>query len=256
MRRPRSSIIRVRSGTCVPRPTPSDSEPPCGGSSSKSNSWLLMWAICVRRLPRALRRITCAFITPSRIASASTRSCSCDLRAATSARCASTAAPGFSSAMRAVLRSPRCRPSAKTVTSSVRAATEVRVRVRGCDRLTWQALPTRREKKITFMPVAPVCRRALQAQPTAMAQGSCAPSLKGGPRTRNARCTAAKSLVSTRGRSSASRVPPCLKCSSLLPRQPRCPSDFALSDRWLCVPAFPAGLPLIGAKDYAQEVSS
>ena len=52
------------------------SGPPVDGAASKSNSRSSMFAIWVRRLPSASRRITCALTWPIRAAIASMRSCS------------------------------------------------------------------------------------------------------------------------------------------------------------------------------------
>ena len=106
-RRARRSSVRghsagqLRSGACMEAPM-SDSGPPTAGWLSKSNSRLSMFAICVRRLPSASRRITWAFIWPMRMATASTRRCSSAFSSLISDCCsARVCGPGGDTARRA-----------------------------------------------------------------------------------------------------------------------------------------------------------
>ena len=98
--RPFSS--EFRSGACMAAPM-SDSGPPTAGLLSKSNSRLSMFAICVRRLPSASRRITWAFIWPMRMATASTRRCSSAFNSLISACCSARVCGPGGDAARAVL---------------------------------------------------------------------------------------------------------------------------------------------------------
>ena len=93
----------------------SDSGPPMAGWLSKSNSRLSMFAICVRRLPSASRRMTWAFICPMRMATASTRRCSSALSSLISACCSARVAVHEATPRGGALLSPILNPRLNAV---------------------------------------------------------------------------------------------------------------------------------------------